>query len=141
MSDQAFLYELHCVTMRDVIERTWGWDEGWQRGDFSRCWAVSDVSVIDVNGQVVGGLWVNFHAGAIHILELQLLPAVQGRGIGTGILQSLKQRAASQGISLTLCIVPANPRARRLYERLGFEVCGHEPPFIHMRYDPRPSAV
>lgn len=31
--------------------------------------------------------------------------------------------------------IPANPRAKRLYERLGFEVTAVEDPFIHMRRD------
>jgi ribosomal protein S18 acetylase RimI-like enzyme len=127
--------------MRDVIEQTWGWDEEWQRDDFSKRLAACDVSVIEVNSQPAGSLWVESRPGAIHIVELQLLPTVQGQGIGTGVVQGLMQRAASQGASLTLSVVPANAGAKRLYERLGFVVCGHEPPFIHMRYDAGPSAV
>ncbi len=119
VSDEAFLYDLHRITMRDVIEQTWGWDEEWQRDDFSKRWGESDISVIDVNGQAVGSLWVSSRAGAIHIVELQLLPAVQGQGIGTGVVQSLKQKAAGQGTSLTLS----------------------EPPFIYMRCEPGPLAV
>ena len=91
--------------------------------------------------QPAGSLWVQSRLGAIHIVELQLLSTVQRQGIGTGVVQDLIQRAANLGASLTLSVVPANPDAKRLYERLGFEVCGHEPPFIHMRYEARPSAV
>ena len=28
-SDRDFLYALHVTTMREVIEKTWGWDEAW----------------------------------------------------------------------------------------------------------------
>jgi hypothetical protein len=28
--DREFLYALHCSTMRDVIEQTWGWDDGFR---------------------------------------------------------------------------------------------------------------
>ena len=89
VSDQAFLYNLHRTTMRDVIEQTWGWDEEWQRGDFSRRLAACDVSIIDVDGQPVGSLWVEHRPGAIHIVELQLVPTVQGQGIGTGVVRGL----------------------------------------------------
>ena len=140
VSDQGFLYDLHRRTMRDVIEQTWGWDEEWQRADFSTRLAACDVSVIEVNSERAGSLWIEYRSGAIHIVELQLLPNVQRQGIGTGVVQGLMQRAASQAASLTLSVVPANPGAKRLYERLGFVVCGHEPPFIHMRYDAGPSA-
>ena len=41
--------------------------------------------------------------------------------------------SADRGLGVTLSVVPANPRAKRLYERLGFEVTTMENPFIHMR--------
>lgn len=54
--DREFLFMLHCITMRDVIEATWGWDEPWQRTDFNRRFAVQDVSIIHVMNHDVGGL-------------------------------------------------------------------------------------
>jgi len=41
-ADHQFLYELHRLTMRDVIEKTWGWDEAWQRTDFECRWRSSE---------------------------------------------------------------------------------------------------
>ena len=37
--DRTFLCALHCTTMREVAEKTWGWDEAWQRADFDRRFA------------------------------------------------------------------------------------------------------
>jgi len=34
--DYDFLYALHCKTMRDYIEATWGWDEVWQQNHFKQ---------------------------------------------------------------------------------------------------------
>ena len=46
--DREFLYRLHCRTMREVIERTWGWDDDWQVKDFDRRMGACQVFVIDV---------------------------------------------------------------------------------------------
>jgi len=138
-SDRAFLYALHCGTMREVIERTWGWDENWQQTDFARRFSEYAVSVIEIDGQPGGGLWLELTPEKLHIVELQLLPEMQGKGIGTAVVQRVIEQGANQGVPVTLSVVRANPLAKRLYERLGFEVCGHEPPFIHMRHNTRPA--
>lgn len=127
--------------MRDVIAQTWGWDEEWQRRDFATRLSVCAVSVVDVNGQPAGSVWVEYRPGAIHLVELQILPAMQGKGIGTAVIRDLIQEAARHGSALTLSVVHANARAARLYERLGFRAYQHESPFIHMRYQPDPSAA
>ena len=138
-SDRAFLYALHCGTMREVIERTWGWDENWQQTDFARRFSEYAVSVIEIDGQPGGGLWLELTPEKLHIVELQLLPEMQGKGIGTAVVQRVIEQGANQSVPVTLSVVRANPLAKRLYERLGFEVCGHEPPFIHMRHNTRPA--
>ena len=121
--------------MREVIEKTWGWDEHWQQTEFARRISEYAVSVIEIDGEPAGALWLESTPERLHIVELQLLPATQGKGIGTAVVQRVIKQAANQGVPVTLSVVRANPRAKRLYERLGFEVCGHERPFIHMRHD------
>lgn len=74
---------------------------------------------------------------SLHIVELQLLPEMQGKGIGSAVVRHLIQHGAGLGLPVTLSVVPANPRAQRLYERLGFEVTGVEGPFVHMRHGSR----
>ena len=50
-----------------------------------------------------------------------MLPSLQGKSIGTKLLQSLVEEAREAGASLKLSVLKANP-ARRLYERMGFVV-------------------
>ena len=50
-SDRRFLYGLHTTTMRDVIEKTWGWDEAWQRADFDRRFAEYIVWIIEAESR------------------------------------------------------------------------------------------
>ncbi|MBD3886488.1 GNAT family N-acetyltransferase [Phormidium tenue FACHB-886] len=133
-SDREFLYALHRTTMREVIDNTWGWDDAWQRSDFDRRFGTCAVSIIDIHGRAVGGLWLEATPDSLHIVELQLVPEMQGKGIGSAVVQHVIQQGIDRGLPVTLSVVPANSRAQRLYERLGFEVTGVEDPFIHMRH-------
>ncbi len=79
----------------------------------------STTSVIQSGGQPVGRLRITRSADRIELSGIQLLPDVQGRGIGTAIIEDLKAEAKTAGIPLDIGVEKDNPRARRLYERLG----------------------
>ena len=53
------------------------------------------------------------------LIQIQIAPELQGRGIGEKLVSDLISEAKAQGAALTLHVLHANP-ARRLYERLGF---------------------
>nr|WP_221377720.1 GNAT family N-acetyltransferase [Actinoplanes polyasparticus] len=79
----------------------------------------SELSVILLDDEVVGRLRVVRRESALQLAGIQLLPSVQGRGIGTSIIRGLQDVAAREGIPLLIGVEKDNPRARRLYERLG----------------------
>ena len=136
-ADREFLYRLHCLTMREVIERTWGWDEAWQRADFERRLREYVTWVVELEGCAAGGLCVEWRSDSLYIHELQLLPEYQGRGVGTAVIEHVVEAAVAQGLPVALSVVPANARAKRLYERLGFKTTAVEPPFVRMAWDAR----
>ena len=135
--DRAFLYALHCSTMRAVIEQTWGWDDAGQRANFQRRYDVYSVSIIEAESRSVGSLWLEQKPDSLYIHDLQVAPPRQGWGIGTAVIEMVIEQGASCGLPIVLSVLPANPRAMRLYERLGFRVTQVEPPFIRMRHDTR----
>lgn len=52
-------------------------------------------------------------------------PALRGRGIGSALLEAATDHARSRGArAVRLSVVDTNPRARALYDRLGFEPAG-----------------
>jgi RimJ/RimL family protein N-acetyltransferase len=58
------------------------------------------------------------HGGELE--RLYLLPAVQGRGLGTRILAAAAHRLVDEGLTpIRTTVFEDNLRARRLYERLG----------------------
>ncbi len=136
-SDRKFLYALHCRTMRGVIEATWGWDDPWQRTDFDRRFAAYLVSIIEAKDRAVGSLWLEWKPDSLYIHEVQIAPEFQGRGLGTAVIQDTITQGARRTLPVMLSVVPANPRAKQLYERLGFEVTQVDPPFIRMRHNAR----
>jgi len=135
--DREFLYALHCRTMREVIEQTWGWDGTWRLRDFDRRFREYIVSINKCYCHSVHVLLMENQAGCGYIHELQVLPEHQGQGIGTAVVERVIEEAAARGVSVTLSVVPANPRAKQLYERLGFEVTAFEAPFFRMRHSSR----
>lgn len=72
-------------------------------------------------GDPVGLLKVSRDALEWVVVQIQLVPAWQGRGIGAALLAEVVAQATRAGADLTLSVLKANP-ARALYERLGFVI-------------------
>lgn len=68
------------------------------------------------------------------LMQIQLLPSYQGRGIGGKLIADFLNEAKSVGRSVVLGVRKADP-ARRLYERLGFKVVGENELSYQMRCD------
>jgi GNAT superfamily N-acetyltransferase len=87
--------------------------------------------VICVAGRPVGVLKVVDQEATVSIMQLQLLPEVQGQGIGAELVSSVLQQARAVRKPVTLSVLKVNP-ARRLYERLGFHVTDEDEHSFHM---------
>lgn len=124
--------------MREPIQKTWGWDEAWQRADFSRRFEQGAVSIIEVDGRPAGSLWLESRPDSIYISNFQVLPELQRRGVGTAVLHEVIAQATASGVAVELSVLQVNPDAQRLYERLGFAVTGHDGPFVRMRRETSP---
>jgi ribosomal protein S18 acetylase RimI-like enzyme len=96
----------------------------------------SAMSVIELDGEPIGRLRVTRDTEQVHLAGIQLLPAVQGRGVGTAIIDQLKAEAEAAGVPLTLSVEHDNPRARALYERLGFVEVGKDAEKARLRWLP-----
>ena len=77
-------------------------------------------AVIELDGRPAGRLYVDRTPVEIRIVDIALLPECRGRGIGGGLLRDLIAEGDAVGLPLTIHVEQGN-RARRLYERLGFE--------------------
>lgn len=67
-------------------------------------------------------------ADRAYLYSLRIRPAFRNLGLGTRVIQTVEDDLRQRGYQyITLNVAKDNPRARRLYERLGYKVIGHEP--------------
>jgi GNAT superfamily N-acetyltransferase len=137
--DYDFLYTLHRATMREYIEGIWGWNEDWQEEYFRKKFNPFTRQVIQIDNRDAGVIVVERRQDEIYLGLIELLPEYQKRGIGTAIINRLKIDARRQGIPLALHVLRTNSPARRLYERLGFQVTAEEADRFRMAWIPVPD--
>lgn len=133
-TDHDFLYQLHIAAIRDAVEATWGWDEAFQRRYFEEHWDPGPRQIIVVDGQDVGMVQVETYQDEIFLALIEVAPAWQGKGIGSAVIRDVQARAREGGLPVTLHVLKANPKARRLYERLGFVVVEEREERVVMRW-------
>lgn len=75
--------------------------------------------LVEVDGVPAGRLIVARWADRMLIVDVALLDAFRGRGIGTRLLQPLLAEADADGKRISIHVERQNP-AQRLYARLGF---------------------
>lgn len=84
---------------------------------------------VDDDDRVLGGAGAtrsNDDDSRVHINSIGVLPEAEGRGIARALLAAIEAWCREQGLTeLTLDVYPGNERARRLYERSGFEIEWH----------------
>jgi GNAT superfamily N-acetyltransferase len=129
IEDHEFALHVTEVCMREYAERTWGsWD---RRADLD----LSIDEVIQHSGTDIGLLGVERHSDHWRIDKLYVLPSHQNRGIGSHLIEGLKQRGGAAGVELRLTVLEVNP-ARRFYERHGFVLVRAITPRHHMCWNP-----
>jgi ribosomal protein S18 acetylase RimI-like enzyme len=129
--DRAFLWELQRTALRAVVEATWGWDEAFQARHFDEHFDTADRSIVRVDGADAGVLCVRVREDHLFLSNVALLPRHQGRGLGAQLVRMVLAEGERRGLPVRLQVLKAN-RARRLYERLGFVVCGESETHFQM---------
>ncbi|NDD28437.1 MAG: GNAT family N-acetyltransferase [Proteobacteria bacterium] len=128
-SDGAFLRQLYeDVRARDIA--AWGpmaetlvpMQLRAQEGSYRAQFPDADHRIIECDGVAVGRCIVWRSAHEIRVVDVALLAAHRGRGLGTAVLTPLCDEARQTGRPLRLHVDAMNEAARRLYERLGLRV-------------------
>jgi ribosomal protein S18 acetylase RimI-like enzyme len=70
---------------------------------------------------VIGFIKYKEHLKSFDIIQFQISPEHQGKGLGKQVLNLMEAQAQNAGKGLSLKVLKANP-AKRLYERFGFEI-------------------
>ncbi len=133
--DFVFARNLYFETMRGMIERLFGWDQTQEERNFAGFFKVEEVRIIIADGHDVGWIQEQVEDRTINLGSFYVMPAMQGRGIGTKVLEILLTHAADQSKAMTLAVVKINP-ARHFYEKRGFRVTHEDRHKFYMRAYP-----
>jgi ribosomal protein S18 acetylase RimI-like enzyme len=92
--------------------------------------------VVLVGDEPAGRLYVHRGPREIRIVDIALLPAFRGQGVGSQLLAALLAEADASGRAASIHVERHNP-ALRLYARLGFVPAGETGVYVLMRREPR----
>jgi ribosomal protein S18 acetylase RimI-like enzyme len=82
----------------------------------------------DASGAPAGFVWVKTERDYFierpvgHVIDIAVTEAAEGRGVGRALLEAAERWAEERGYPwLTLHVFEGNDRARRLYEKMGYQ--------------------
>ncbi|WP_286266518.1 GNAT family N-acetyltransferase [Thalassotalea atypica] len=93
----------------------------------------NDSNLILLNNEPIGVLKLGVLAQSLHIRQLQILPKYHGKGLGSMVLDVVKNKAKLKNKNITLSVLLANP-AKNLYSRHGYEVVNQDDLQYYMQY-------
>lgn len=116
--DDPRLHAIHAAATMSSYGRTHPWLEPILRDPATPLEAV-EWTIVAHDGEAVLGYAAVTRA---HLENLYVDPAAQGRGVGSALLAEVEARVRPRFAEMTLRCLHANPDARRLYERSGYQV-------------------
>jgi len=132
-ADEELLYRIYASTRTEELAPV-PWTEAQKEAflrmqfraqtlDYQANYPDTERRLILVDGVPAGRLYVDRREDEVRIVDIALLPAHRGAGVGGAILRGLLAEAAAAGKPLRIHVEQMNP-ALRLYERLGFKRIG-----------------
>jgi ribosomal protein S18 acetylase RimI-like enzyme len=107
-----------------------------QRQHYLMSYPAASSSIILMNGAPAGRVIINRGESELTLVDISLMPEQRGLGIGTQLLTELLNEAAAASKPVRLHVLQSNP-AKKLYERLGFEVVNTDQVYCEMISSPR----
>lgn len=88
--------------------------------------------VVMLGENPIGRLYHHWQGSEARLIDIALLPAHRGAGIGTRLMHAFVALAAANAMSVVLYVEMNNP-VQGLYRRLGFEPVGENGIYMQMR--------
>lgn len=131
-ADKTFLLTLRKLTMVEHLEKA-----GLYLSDDEHAFRLNDhyecSYLIICSGEKVGTLKYRELAEKIEVMQLQILPESQGKGLGKLVMEAVLGWSKEKRKKIELAVLKANP-ARSFYERLGFLVTGEDDYEFYMQF-------
>jgi len=136
--DYAFALGLYLASVRPLLTKLGRWDEDRVLASLQNGFKPATVRIIRQDGLDIGWMQVSDTATGFHLHQIHLMDGYRNRGLGTGLIKELQERARNKVKPITLNVIHGNP-ALDLYLRLGFRVVGEDEDKLHMRWRGRRS--
>lgn len=119
-SDFEWLLELRLDTMSEHLEAS-GYVLSHDEQADRLQQQYSAINIIQLDGRDVGTIKAVREPDVWQLIQLQIAPEHQRKGIGAIVIEALLGEAREGSVPVSLHVLKVNP-AKQLYERLGFEV-------------------
>ena len=148
--DLPFLQALYASTRAEELAPVaWSDEQKWlfleqqfraQRHHYKTYLADSRFDVLECAGAPVGRLYLSDKQTQVYIVDIALLPAWRGKGVGSAILEALKSACGARGLGVGIMVEKFNP-ALQLYRRLDFSEVADHGVYLEMEWVPATPAV
>jgi [ribosomal protein S18]-alanine N-acetyltransferase len=86
---------------------------------------------VDGSREIAGFIMLNMQGAFIgYIQSICIAPGWRNKGIGSRLMAFAEKRIFRETPNVFICVSSFNPNAKRLYERLGYEVVGELKEYI-----------
>jgi ribosomal protein S18 acetylase RimI-like enzyme len=136
ISNYEFLKQVHHLTLKQHVEKIWGWDEKAQDGFFKEDFKSGQIRIIRFSNQPVGYLQLSPQNSILHLVNILILPEFQNRKLGSTIIKDLIEKYCTTGKKLRLGVFKVNTRAKALYESLNFRTYDETETHYLMEFKP-----
>jgi ribosomal protein S18 acetylase RimI-like enzyme len=130
-ADEVFLFDLRKATMSEHLEKAGERIDEQAHWDRLR-YRFDDAHIICCGSQKLGVFKFSRAPNEWTIVQIQITPTHQGKGIATRLIGDLLLHADRARVPVALSVLKGN-RAINLYERLGFQVVGTTDTSLQMR--------
>lgn len=141
--DLDFLFALYASTREEEMKIVpWTAEQkdgflrqqfGAQRTHYRGNYRDADYRIILRDGVAIGRLYLHQMPGDLRIMDIALVPAARGGGLGSALLREILEAAGERGDTVSIHVEQYNP-AYRLYRRLGFVDVEQNGPYMLMRW-------
>jgi GNAT superfamily N-acetyltransferase len=149
-SDREFLYQVYASTRREEMAvASWPPEtlDAFLRDQFRlqdihyrKFYPQARFQVVLVDDEPAGRLYVQALAESMRLLDIALLPAFRGKGIGDSLLRGLLAVADARALPMSLNVEFNNP-IRAYYKRLGFKESPVDGVYLFMERLPKSKAA
>ncbi len=115
--DYQYTHNLHRENMMSYIDKYWG---GWNSNIYRKDVRPEITWIIEADGQKVGFFVLNFEIKA-HLMNIQISPAYQGKGVGSQTISHCEKESIKRGFDYMYLESFLDNPALHLYQRLGYK--------------------